>query len=127
MVSALEAAKKAARKALEATYDGTCTVIEYRDVEDKKTGLSDQEEVAVLEGQPCKLSFEALRAAGQTETAASVAQGTKLFLSPEITILPGSKIIVTQNGATGAYSASGIPAVYATHQEIMLELFERWA
>lgn len=126
-MSALEAAKKAARKALEVTFDGTCTVVEYRDVEDEKTGLDGQEEVTVLKGQPCKLSYKTLRAADQMETAASVAQETKLFLAPEIIILPGSKIIVTQNGVTGEYSASGTPAVYATHQEIMLKLFERWA
>lgn len=127
MVRAIEAAKKAARRALEASYDGTCMVIEYREKEDEETGLSGHEEMTVLEGQPCRLSFETLRAADQTETAASVTQGTKLFLAPEVNILPGSKVIVTQNGMSGAYSASGIPAVYATHQEIMLELFERWA
>ena len=127
MVKSMKAAVRAARRALEATYDGACTVIEYRETEDAKTGLSGSEEVTVIEDQPCKLSFETLRASDQTETAATVAQGTKLFLAPEVVILAGSKIIVTQSGVTGEYSASGVPAVYATHQEIMLELFERWA
>ena len=54
-------------------------------------------------------------------------QATKLFISPDITIKPGSKITVTQTGVTTEYTGSGVPAVYPTHQEIMLELFESWA
>lgn len=127
MVKAMEAARQAARKALESAYDGRCDIVEYQDVTDEGTGLSQGEEAVVLEGQPCKLSFEKQAAVSQTDTAAAVTQGLKLFLAPEIKIRPGSKIIVTQNGITGAYSASGEPAVYGTHQEIALELFGRWA
>lgn len=126
MVNAMEAARKAARKAQEVTYEGLCTIIEYRDVTDPETKLSSEEEVAVIEGLPCKLSFEKLSAVVQTETAAAAAQGIKLFLSPEITVNSGSKIVVTQNGVTGEYSASGVPAIYSTHQEIPLELFRGW-
>ena len=127
MVKAMEAARKAARKAQEATYEGLCTVYEYRDVTDEKTKLSSEEEVAVIEDQPCKLSFEKLNAVVQTETAAVQAQGLKLFLAPEIVISSNSKIVVTQNGVTDEYSASGKPAIYSTHQEITLESFRGWA
>ena len=127
MVTELERARSAARKALEATYEGLCTVYEYRDVTDEKTKLSSEEEVAVIEDQPCKLSFEKLNAVVQTETAAAAAQGIKLFLAPEIMVGSNSKIVVTQNGITNEYSASGVPAVYSTHQEITLESFRRWA
>ncbi len=127
MVKALEAARKAARRAQEAAYEGKCTIMEFRDVENEETGLSDEEEVIVIENQPCKLSFEKLTAASQTETAAAVSQVIKLFLAPEINVKAGSKLVVTQNGVTGKYSASGIPAVYSTHQEIVLELWEGWA
>ena len=127
MVKAMEAARKAARRAQEATYEGLCTIYEYRDVTDEKTKLSSEEEVAVIEDQPCKLSFEKLNSVVQTETAAVQAQGVKLFLAPEIAIGSNSKIVVTQNGITNEYSASGIPAVYSTHQEITLELFRGWA
>ena len=54
-------------------------------------------------------------------------QTTTLFISPDVVIEPGSKIVVTQNGKTVAYKQSGEPALYNTHQEIILELFERWA
>ena len=127
MVKAMEAARKAARRAQEATYEGLCTIYEYRDVTDEKTKLSSEEEVAVIEDQPCKLSFEKLNSVVQTETAAVQAQGVKLFLAPEIVVSSNSKIVVTQNGVTNEYSASSIPAIYSTHQEITLESFRGWA
>ena len=127
MVKAMEAARKAARRAQEATYEGICTIYECRDVTDEKTKLSSEEEVAVIEDQPCKLSFEKLNSVVQTETAAVQAQGVKLFLAPEIAVGSNSKIVVTQNGITNEYSASGVPAVYSTHQEITLESFRGWA
>lgn len=122
MVKALSAA----RKAVESAYNGVCTVLEYGDMFDDETKITYQGEKAVYENIPCKLSFEKLNAAVQTDTAACVSQGTKLFTAPEIKISGGSKIIVTQNGITGEYSSSGEPAVYPTHQEIMLELFRGW-
>lgn len=127
MVKAMEAARKAARRAQEATYEGLCTIYEYRDVTDEKTKLSGEEEIAVIKDQPCRLSFEKLNAVVQTETAAVQAQGVKLFLAPEIVVCSNSKIVVTQNGVTDEYSASGKPAVYSTHQEITLESFRGWA
>ena len=124
----LTAAQKAARKAIESTYSGVCAIIERRDVRDEKTKITRKnKEVSVVENQPCKLSFEKLNAVVQTGTAAKQTQGTKLFIAPEIKVKPGSKIIVEQNGVTTEYSASGVPAVYLSHAEIMLELFEGWA
>ena len=121
------AARKAARKAIESTYEGVCSIVEYKAVTDSETKITRHKEITVLEEQPCKLSFEKLNAVVQTDTAAAISQGTKLFISPEITINSGSKIVVVQNGVTGEYSASGIPAVYTSHQEIMLEQFKGWA
>lgn len=127
MVNGLAAAQKAARKAIESTYTGLCTIVERRDVRDEKTKITRKSEITVIENQPCKLSFESIKAAVQTETAAAIAQSTKLFIAPEIRVESGSKIIVEQNGVKAEYSASGEPAVYLSHQEIMLELFEGWA
>ncbi len=119
--------KGAARKAVESTYYGACDIIEYGSVKDKKSGITRQEEITVLQNQPCKLSFEKIAAAVQTDTGAAVSQGVKLFIAPEIEVKCGSKIVVTQNGVTNAYSASGQSAVYSSHQEIMLELWKGWA
>lgn len=127
MVNAIKAAQEAARRAIEATYFGTLTVTEMRKVKDGKSKLTRNDLVVVLEGQPCKLSFETLKAAGQSDSAAIVMQVTKLFVSPDISIKAGSKITVTQDGVTTDYTCSGVPAVYPTHQEIVLELFEKFA
>lgn len=127
MVNGLTAAEKAARKAIESTYKGVCTITCRRDVRDEKTKITRKnKEVTVIENQPCKLSFEKLNAAAQTEAAAKLTQGAKLFISTEIAVKPGSKIIVEQNGVKTEYFSSGEPAVYSSHQEIMLELFKGW-
>lgn len=120
-------ARDAARKAIESTYTGTCDIIEYGSVRDKKSGITRQEEITVLQSQPCKLSFEKIAAAVGSDTASAVTQGVKLFIAPETEVKNGSKIIVTQNGISNAYSASGQAAVYESHKEIMLELWKGWA
>ncbi len=114
--------EKMHRKAVESLYNGTCTVYEHRKVKDEKTKLTGFEDALVLENQPCRLSFEKINAAVQGESYAAVSQSIKLFLSPDIVIKPGSKITVTQNGVTADYTSSGVPAVYQSHQEIILEL-----
>ena len=128
MVKSLKAARKAAKQAHENVYyDGVCTIVEYSNVTDPNTKRTTQKEITVVENQPCNLSFEKISTVIQTDTAATVTQGTKLFLSPEITVKSGSKIIVEQNGIKTEYAASGEPAIYSEHQEIMLELFKVWA
>lgn len=127
MVSgAIQAAKIAARKAIESTYDGVAVVEEYQQVKDEVTKLTNGKPVVVLENQPCRLSFERLQIVNQTESAAAVTQTTKLFISPDVVIKPGSKITVTQAGKIAEYTYSGVPAVYDTHQEIVLDLFTSW-
>lgn len=127
MVDGMKAAQEAARKAIEGTYNGILTVIEMKKVKEEKSKLTRMEPMVVLEGQPCRLSFETLKANAQSESGAAVSQMAKLFVSPEVQIKAGSKITVAQDGVTTDYTHSGIPAVYPTHQEIILELFERWA
>lgn len=127
MVNALESARAAARKALEATYEGRATVVEHQKIRNERTKLTDYEDVVVLEDQPCKLSFSNITTASSNGSAVSTTQTVKLFLSPDVTIKPGSKIIVTQSGVTTEYTYSGVPGVYVTHQEIMLDLWKEWA
>lgn len=128
MRNALAAARIAARKALETVYhEGRCSIIEYKDATDPITKITRQGETVIMEGVPCKLSFEKLSATNQTDTAAGIMQGVKLFLAPEITVKGGSKIVVEWQGRNLEYSCSGDPAVYATHQEIPLERFRGWA
>lgn len=127
MVNAIQAAQKAARKAIEVTYFGTLTVTERKKEKDERSKLTKDVEVVVLENQPCKLSFEKLQTAIQSDSAATITQVTKLFVSPDISINAGSKITVSQDNVTTDYTCSGVPAIYPTHQEIILELFKDFA
>ena len=116
-----------ARKAVELAYTGKCTVTEHKKDKDPETKLTSYEDKVVLEDQPCRISFQNIGSTGKNSGAAAVNQTIKLLLSPDIVIHPGSKITVTQNNVTADYTSSGVPAIYMTHQEIILELFERWA
>lgn len=127
MVKQMKAAQKAARKAIEATYFGTLTVTEHQTVKDEKTKLTKAVDVVVLQDEPCRLSFEKMQTAVQSESAATIVQGAKIFVSPDISIKAGSKLTVTQDNVTTDYTRSGESAIYPTHQEIMLELFKEYA
>ena len=72
MVKQIQAAQKAARKAIEATYFGTLTVTELQKVKNEKSKLMEESEVVVLQDQPCRLSFEKLQTAIQSESAATI-------------------------------------------------------
>jgi hypothetical protein len=120
-------ATKQARKAIESMYDSTCTVIEYRKEKEPVTKKMSSKEVTVYRDKPCRLSYSSNKKANQTETANAVTQIIKIFITPELDIKPGSRLIITGKGRTVEYKNSGVPAVYDTHQEIVLELFKGWA
>jgi hypothetical protein len=116
-----------ARKSIELLYEHTCNTFEYQKVKDSITKVTNSKEVPVLIDQPCKISFSTIKSAIQTESANELSQVIKLFISPDVTIKPGSKVSVTHNGRTDIYKNSGVPAVYSSHQEIVLELFKGWS
>ncbi|PXV85095.1 hypothetical protein C8E03_11919 [Lachnotalea glycerini] len=120
-------AMEQSRKAIEKFYKGTCNVYERQNVTDADIHITKKQEVLVLENQPCKLSFTSLKATDMQGGAATVTQTPKLFIAPEINIKPGSKIEVTQNNATKLYQRSGESGKFTTHQEIVLELFAKYA
>lgn len=122
-----DVAAQAARRAIESTYEGIMTVTEHRKATDKKTHITGYEDVTVLKDQPCRLSYTKVTTATPGSVGTGITQVIKLFAAPDITIKPGSKMTVAQCGVTADYTYSGVPAVYATHQEIILEFFERWA
>ena len=114
------------RKAVESLYDGICTITEYQKIkkENKSTAF---DEVVVLENQPCRMSFKTVTPTNQTGTASDVTQAITVYLSPDIVVKPGSKLTITQNGVSTEYKSSGKSAVYSSHQEIPLVLFEEWS
>lgn len=116
-----------AKKAIELLYVGTCSIYEHQKVvkANKSTGFSD---VEVLKDQACRLSFRTINSNSMKEEgASSLEQITVLFLDPDINVKPGSKIVVTQDDVTTDYTMSGKPAMYDTHQEIVLDLFRGWS
>lgn len=118
--------KNKVRQAIELLYTGKCTIYEKRAVVDPKTKITRYEEVAVVEEEPCRLSHDSVKQAGDG-VYADITQVIKLFLAPEISIKPGSKVVVTQNKVTAEYSRSGEPAIYSNHQEVVLDLYKEKA
>lgn len=117
------------RKALEKLWKDRCTVIQRVAVTDPDTKLTDFEEQPLLKNQPCKLSFETLSTT-EGDPVASISQAVKLFLSPDVVIPAGCKVIVTRPNdleRTFTFASSGEPGVFSDHQEIALKPFRGWA
>lgn len=119
----------AQRKALERLWKDRCSIFHMEEATDPVTHLTDFEEKPLLQDQPCKLSFETLSSTGGDELP-TVAQVTKLFISPDVKIPPGCKIVVTRFNPVQrvfTFSKSGEPGIFTNHQEINLTLWEGYA
>ncbi len=127
IADAMKRTRKIHRKVIESTYDGTCNIYEKQSYKDPDTKVTGQKMMKVVEDRSCHLSFSNISPADETENISRIRQVIKLFLAPEIVVKPGSKIEVTQAGRTEFYSGSGKPAVYCSHQEIVLELWKEKA
>jgi len=127
IADAMKQARKIHRKVIESTYDGTCNIYEKQPYKDPDTKVTSQKMKKVVEDRSCHLSFSSISSTDDVGTVSKLRQVIKLFLAPEIVVLPGSKIEVTQAGRTEFYSRSGQPAVYGSHQEIILELWKEKA
>ncbi|KAE9633799.1 hypothetical protein GND95_08680 [Defluviitalea raffinosedens] len=114
------------RTVIESLYEGSCTITEYQSNMDPITKVTKFQEKVVIENHPCRLSFKNISPVNSEGSVNSSIQEIKLFIAPEIVIKPGSKITVNQNGVTRDYEGAGEPAIYPTHQELVLKLKE-WA
>lgn len=123
----IESAYRIMRNRIEQMYEDSCTVYEQMDVFDKKTKVKKGKRVAILEDEPCRLSFSRLEAGEKADPASMPPQTVKLFISPDIDIKTGCVIEIRHKGRTYEYERSGQPAVYSSHQEIVLQLRERWS
>lgn len=114
--------------AIKSLWRGKCTVtVRNNDTTDENTGRVVVGEVDTYTDEPCRISFDTVNATQPENNAANIVQSITLFIDRAVVIPEGSKITVTQNGATAVYEKSGKPAVYSTHQEIPLEMFKGWA
>ncbi len=114
--------------AIKSLWQGKCTVtVRNNDTTDENTGRVVVGAVDTYTDEPCRISFDTVNATQPENNAANIVQSITLFIDRAVVIPEGSKITVTQNGATAVYEKSGKPAVYSTHQEIPLEIFKGWA
>lgn len=111
------------REAIESLYSGRLTITEYVSAIDAATKQTKQTESVTFSNVPCRLSRETVTSAVTDGPAAPCGQIVKLFVGPGVTVRPGSRLTVTQDGKTEDFRYSGYPAHYSTHQEIVLE---RW-
>lgn len=109
---------------LERLWIGKCTIYANQEVVNPNTHESTFEEVAIVEDEPCRVSFNRNETTDIVSGAAVVSQITMLFIRPDLTIPPGSVIEVTQNDETVKYKGSSKPSIYTNHQEVILELYE---
>lgn len=114
-----------AEKAVKSLWKDSMTVF-LRQKFKNPNGTTGFQETAVIENEPCRISYKTVTKADQQE-AAKVVQEVKLLCGSALQIPPGSKIAVTHQEKTTDYQLSGEPAVYTVHQEIILELFKEWA
>ena len=117
------------RRALERMWRDRCSIYVQVEYTDPDTNLTDFQETPLFEDQPCKLSFEQLTVTDENHVAA-VAQGVTLFLTSDVAIPAGSKIVVrrfNQLEREFTFSQSGEAAPFTNHQEIPLALWKGWA
>ena len=114
------------RRGVESLFDDTCTIYTYEQIKDAETGVTQQQKIIYAENIPCRISFSSFPNTDNGEQAI-IRQGIKLFINPEIKILAGSFITITRQGIATDYACTGQPAIYKTHQEINLELYEEYA
>lgn len=104
------------------SYDFRADIFEKKKV--VVSSVTNFEEVMVQSDVCCRLSYSNISSNSENEADSDVTQVIKLFMAPEINVKPGSKILVKGVGGVVAYKSSGRPAVYPTHQEILLDLME---
>lgn len=112
-------ALRAARKAIECMYTDTCTIYAYKKGTVNKEAVL--EEWIIAKDEPCRLSKKQAMTSNQTASVNEITYVNELFLSSELKVPAGSRIIVTKKGVTMEFEQSGEPAIYDTHQEVLLK------
>ena len=118
---------KAYSDTIRSLWTGRCAVVIRESSINPKNGRNEPTESVLTHDEPCRISFSTIKSTTENSNAELITQTTKLFISKDVEIPENSKIIVTQNGITGAYVKSGAPAIYSSHKEYILEKFEAWA
>ena len=107
---------------LQKLWRDTCSIYNFEKVKDPKTKTTEFKEILVQENISCRISFQNISSTNETPSIV-----IKLFLSNKVEIKENSKIVVTRNGISKTYKASGIPAIYSVHQEVILVIDNKGA
>lgn len=116
-----------ARLPIRKLFTDKCTITNCTITKDVYGATSYIDEV-ICTNEPCRISYSIFANAEDSNNGAtSITQHIKLFIREDLHILAGSKITVNRNGNITQYKASGVPAIYDNHQEINLDLVEKYA
>lgn len=113
--------------AINPLFVGSCNIYTFSKSKDPISKLSSVSKSLLYSNQPCRISFSKVVSASKTDTTNNISLGVKLFICNNLTIPSGSDIEVIQDGVTYNFTSSGVPSVYPTHQEVMLEDSEVFA
>ena len=108
-------------------YKDVCAVYEFVQTVNGRNHITSKAEKKKYDNVPCRLSFNSSAVTAKQNLANAVTQQIKLFLSPDLQIDSGSKIVVTHEGRQTAYRACSEPKIYPSHQELELEIAKEWA
>lgn len=111
------------RAAIESTYTDRCT-IEIRE-QYKDGNLTKTREKVLGTDIPCRISFKSSGVNANSSETQEVNQLVELFISPDVDVPKGARVTVDRTGLQ--YSHAGIPALYKSHQQIMLKPWKRWS
>lgn len=112
------------QKIISSLWCATCEICELAEWQDPFTHITQFVEVPIAQDEPCRLSYDSPQTAQNTDTATFVDAPATLFIRPDLVVKEGSRVTVTQHGRIVKYKASGVPRVYAGHQEIKLTLWD---
>lgn len=117
----------AERAAIEMTYEDTATVSRTTP-QRGQNAISTSDPSVIYSGIICALSYTGSDNSGQTDAQNNVDYDAVIFAGPDLSILPGDKIVLKRFGRDDPssqkdlnFAVVGRPAVYATHQEIKVK------
>lgn len=105
---------------------GTATIYGSTAKTSDVSAITDCERTVLYEKVPCHLSFKRIEATDGEHLAEQKLSGV-LFVAPDVSVPPGSRIVVEQQGQVYEMHRSGTVAMYTAHQEIVVELETRHA
>lgn len=108
--------------AMKMLWTGRCDIYNYETYTDE-WGISRSEKVLAACDVPCRISYKTYkrdRAGEQSETVNELAREVRLIMGNDVKVRAGASFVVRQNGEERRFMLAGIPAVYWSHQEVML-------